>query len=609
MNDDRDCDRSIIDLNNYPIVPSMRDDDTINSDDDDDVIMMSSDEDDDEEAESIGDPLQVLPLYATLSPSEQAKVFQISPEGGRVCVVATNVAETSITIPHIRYVVDSGKVKRKFYDKLTGVSTFRVVWISKASADQRAGRSGRTGPGHCYRLYSSAVFQHEFPQFSEPEISQRPIDDLVLQMKAMNIIKIINFPFPTPPTREALRGAEKLLISLGALDEAGLSVTGLGEAMSALPISPRYSKMLCLSRQNGCLPYMVVIVAGLSVRELFVAVGDETTPADDTPTTTGKLSATKRKWIGQGEWLMLGDLMVLLRSVGAYESSDNKLDCCRKLGLRMRAMDEVRKLRHQLTNIVNVLVPDAELFMDPKMSPPTQDQAKFLRQIVLTGSGDHVARKMDTNSMNSDDQKKYRNAYECMLCDGPVYIHPSSILSNVLPQFVIFQDLMETNKLYMKEVVAIEWEWLPRLLPNCCSFSKPLDGVRPSYDATEGHVTCHMTTTFGPWVLPSISLPYPAGIDRYKWFAVYLLQGDVFPPLKQFSSNLLCPPITMTKTWAKLHNRTQVLLAGLAAKEASTRDKILLIWQEEPQYLLAEYMQWLPQNKHLLIKELWPPND
>lgn len=163
-------------------------------------------------------PLHVLPLYSLLSTDKQSLIFAPVPEGHRLCVVATNIAETSLTIPNIKYVVDSGRVKAKFYDRVTGVTTFRVTWTSQASGDQRAGRAGRTAPGHCYRLYSSAVFNDEFPKFSEPELQRKPVEDLVLQMKDLGIDRILNFPFPTPPDQEAVRAAEKLLVQLGALE-------------------------------------------------------------------------------------------------------------------------------------------------------------------------------------------------------------------------------------------------------------------------------------------------------------------------------------------------------------------------------------------------------
>jgi ATP-dependent RNA helicase DHX37/DHR1 len=135
-------------------------------------------------------PLHVLPLYAMLPAAAQLRVFGDPPAGHRLVVVATNVAETSLTIPGIRYVVDCGRAKERTYERGSGMSKFEVNWISKASADQRAGRAGRVGPGHCYRLYSSAMFNDHFPQHAPPEIESAPIEGVVLQMKAMGIEKV-----------------------------------------------------------------------------------------------------------------------------------------------------------------------------------------------------------------------------------------------------------------------------------------------------------------------------------------------------------------------------------------------------------------------------------
>lgn len=175
---------------------------------------------------STDEPLHILPLFSLLPVGDQLRVFQPPPEGSRLCVVATNIAETSLTIPGIKYVVDCGRVKERIYDKKTGVESFQIGWISKASAAQRTGRAGRIGAGHCYRLYSSAVFERDFQQFSEPEILRFPIEGyleetsiadcvgIVLQMKGMHIDKVVNFPFPTPPDRESLYQAEKVFCIL-----------------------------------------------------------------------------------------------------------------------------------------------------------------------------------------------------------------------------------------------------------------------------------------------------------------------------------------------------------------------------------------------------------
>jgi ATP-dependent RNA helicase DHX37/DHR1 len=136
-------------------------------------------------------PLHVLPLFALLPASAQLKVFGTVPAGSRLVVVATNVAETSITIPGIRYVVDCGRAKEKLYERGSGIAKYEIGWISKASAAQRAGRAGRTGPGHCYRLYSSAIFNDTFPEFTQPEICRAPIEGLILLLKSMGIVKVL----------------------------------------------------------------------------------------------------------------------------------------------------------------------------------------------------------------------------------------------------------------------------------------------------------------------------------------------------------------------------------------------------------------------------------
>ena len=250
--------------------------------------------------------MHIVPLYSLLSSEKQMKVFEPPPAGTRLVVVATNVAETSLTIPGIRYVIDCGRAKevrqsyllephrsssyesfQRKYNLANGIQSFQISWISKASAAQRAGRAGRTGPGHCYRLYSSAVFENYFDQFSQPEILRVPIEGVVLQMKCMHIDTVANVPFPTPPDRQSLRQAEKILTYLGALqappnntsfDVAGNTVSDLGRTMSLFPLSPRFSKMLVSSRRHGCLPYAIAIVAAMSVGDPFLredALGDE----------------------------------------------------------------------------------------------------------------------------------------------------------------------------------------------------------------------------------------------------------------------------------------------------------------------------------------------
>nr|XP_011412430.2 probable ATP-dependent RNA helicase DHX37 [Crassostrea gigas] len=592
----------------------------------DDSVQMSSDEEG-QSKQVCTEPLYVLPLFSLLSTEKQAKVFAPPPEGCRLCVIATNVAETSLTIPNIKYVVDTGKVKTKFYDKVTGVSTFKIIWTSKAAANQRAGRAGRVAPGHCYRLYSSAVFNEDFEKFSPAEITRRPVDDLILQMKDMNIEKVVNFPYPTPPDIEQIKAAENLLISLGALaveqvprplsrrgrrkpPDVVSRITPLGRAMACFPVSPRYAKMLSLGHQQGLLPYVVAVVAALSVQEVFIEFHKSSEDKSEFQEKLKYMTQIKRMWAGSNHSLLLGDLMVLLKAVGACEYQGASPEFCEKHGIRYKAMKEIRKLRAQLTNAVNTVIDNANLCVDPKLDPPNDLQAKLLRQIVLAGLADHVAKKCPDPAPNADEEaKKLKHAYFCTELEEPVFIHPLSVLYKQKPEYIVYQYIQETSKVYMKGISAIEPEWLPVFAPYYCTFSKPLESPEPSYSSSKGQVVCHMTCTFSrcSWPVPPVELEYPEGLDRYRWFARFLLEGKVVPKLKQFGNDLLSTPVTMIKSWAKLQPRTEVLLKALVSKGVDNRDSLLKAWKTDSTYLLSEYSQWLPLSKHDDLKDCWPP--
>ncbi|KAM3611065.1 uncharacterized protein V6R79_012970 [Siganus canaliculatus] len=616
-----------IDLDNYSALPVDEGDEDreagIGDEDDQDSDLDIGD--DPAEAEEKADPsipLYVLPLYSLLAPEQQAKVFRPPPPGTRLCIVATNVAETSLTIPGIKYVVDCGRVKKRFYDRVTGVSSFKVTWTSQASANQRAGRAGRTEPGHCYRLYSSAVFG-DFSLFSEAEITRRPVEDLVLQMKDLNIDKVVNFPFPTSPSAEALVAAEQLLVSLGALKEppctgsvkemqrARLScpITPLGRAMASFPVAPRYAKMLALGKQQDCLPYVIAVVAAMTVREIFEDLDRPAGSEDENSKLAqrrARLTQMRRLWAGQGASLLLGDLMVMLGAVGACEYSGCTPKFCEENGLRYKAMVEIRRLRGQLTNAVNAVCPEVGAFVDPKMAPPTEHQVICLRQIVLAGLGDHLARRVQAEDMLDP---KWVNGYKTPLMDEPVFIHPTSALFKTLPEFLVYQEIMETTKMYMKGVSAVEAVWVPKFLPQYCHFSLPLESPSPWFCSSTGTIQCHRSSTFFrvSWQLPAVEVEYPQGLERYKLFAKFLLEGQVCPKLKKNAGHLLSNPSIMLKTWSKLQPRTEVLLGALVSKGVDCRDALLSAWKTEDKFLLPAYCQWLPEAMHQDIAKSWPP--
>lgn len=386
-------------------------------------------------------------------------------------------------------------------------------------------------------------------------------------------------------------------------------ISPLGRVMATFPVAPRYAKMLALSRQHDCLPYTITIVSAMTVRELFEEFDRPAASEEETVKLKGKkgrLVQMQRIWAGQGSLQKLGDLMVMLGAVGACEYSGCTPKFCEENGLRYKAMLEIRRLRGQLTTAVNSVCTDAGLYVDPKMKPPTEAQATYLRQIVLAGLGDHLARRVQAEELLDD---KWKNAYKTALLDDPVFIHPSSVLFKQLPEFVVYQEIVETTKLYMKGVSAVEPEWIPALLPPYCHFGKPLENPPPSYCPETGRIRCHRPSVFYrvSWQLPAVEVDYPEGIDRYKYFARFLLEGKVIEKLASYSQCLLSSPLIMLKTWSKLQPRTESLLQALVAESCDNRDALLAAWKKNPKYLLAAYCQWIPEVMHDDVAKQWPP--
>ncbi|KAF3180615.1 putative ATP-dependent RNA helicase DHR1 [Orbilia oligospora] len=517
-------------------------------------------EDDYYGVEDTTDDLIILPLFSLLPTSEQMKIWAPLKPNQRLCVIATNVAETSLTIPGISYVVDSGRVKNRNFDVTTGVQSFDVEWISKASAAQRSGRAGRTGPGQCYRLYSSAVFERDFDQFAKPEISRMPIEGVVLQMKAMGLNTVVKFPFPTPPDRDEVRKAEKLLGYLGALDLKG-KITKLGVTMNYFPVAPRFGRILAAGHQYKCMPYVITLVAALSVGELFVpehqldfslADSEDDIDREDyiAPDFAEKMEqerkeAQRKKYnAAQRSFAMLdtsSDAIKLLTVVCAYEYETRQADFCKDKFVRAKAMQEVRKLRQQLTNIVRSQFPDAIGQFEVKLQPPKDLQVKALQQIISTGFLDQIAIRGDLlpNSLIKPNFKKVADIpYFTLFASSTarlgaklenlnevaVFIHPSSILVELhqnrdfFPEFIVYSEMQRgatSGKVRIKPLTALTGQQLSNLAKGSplLTFSKPLDKPAPIVKGDEtGGITreCWVIPRFGAavgkaeqgWTLP-----------------------------------------------------------------------------------------------------------
>ncbi|KAL4884080.1 P-loop containing nucleoside triphosphate hydrolase protein [Aspergillus karnatakaensis] len=431
----------------------------------------------DEEAMDSSTKVHVLPLYSQLPTKEQLRVFEPPPEGSRLIVLATNVAETSLTIPGIRYVFDCGRAKEKQYDLETGVQKFQIDWISKASANQRAGRAGRTGPGHCYRMYSSAIYEGEFAEYTDPEILRTPIEGVVLQMKSMGLHNVINFPFPTPPSRQGLAKAEKLLKNLGALSSDG-KITQIGSSLSTYPLSPRFGKMVYVGHQHGCIPYVIALVGALAVGDLFIAENQiDPVPAKESEErgvyrNSDRIEDTARekryKDYARAHRLFskhddTSDALKYLSAICAYgyAPSSGADDFCDKMFLRAKALREATQLRRQLTDIVRTNKPGLIESYQPRLPEPTEKQVKALKQIVTAGFIDNVAIRADLAPIPPEMERTPKRAIDVPyltlfrsregltteLNERAVFVHPSSVIAKLspkeMPQYIIYSHLQQ----------------------------------------------------------------------------------------------------------------------------------------------------------------------
>nr|POE53297.1 putative atp-dependent rna helicase pb1a10.06c [Quercus suber] len=436
----------------------------------------------------------ILPLYAALPSAQQMRVFQPPPDGSRLIVLATNVAETSLTIPGIRYVFDCGRSKEKRYEPATGVQTFEIDWISKASASQRAGRAGRTGPGHCYRLFSSAVYEQYFAQHTVPEILRTPLESTILQLKNMEINNVANFPFPTAPDPMQILQADRLLRNLGAIAEKDGFITQSGKNMMPFPVNPRFAKMLLLAQRNRVVPHMIALVAGLAVGDLYipevqVSIAEQESQigstdnsedsdseendrkqrrSDDRAHTASQQrhQAYTRAHARLSRWDDQSDIIKLLTVVAAYAGSSNKSQFCAEYFLREKGMVEVQQLRHQLQNIVNARHPTEPVTFRQSLDLPKEKEIKMLNQIVAAGFIDQVAIRADllenntTTSMTRKPRRATEVPYRSLVPSNHstawrrpeeqqpeqnVYIHPSSVLAHLsvkeMPSYVVYSHL------------------------------------------------------------------------------------------------------------------------------------------------------------------------
>eukprot|EP01113_Clastostelium_recurvatum_P038740 TRINITY_DN5828_c0_g1_i4.p1 TRINITY_DN5828_c0_g1~~TRINITY_DN5828_c0_g1_i4.p1 ORF type:complete len:671 (+),score=182.62 TRINITY_DN5828_c0_g1_i4:464-2476(+) len=402
--------------------------------------------------------LLVCPIYAALPPEQQLKVFEPTPPNMRKVILATNIAETSITINGVRFVVDTGLVKTRSYFSKIGMHTLQVATTSKAAARQRAGRAGREAPGICYRLYTEEVYA-KMADSSVPEIKRSNLTHAVLQLKAMGIDDVINFDYMDRPAESAITKALTTLLCLKALDETTGHINDLGRRMSSLPLEPMFAKAVIMSQDFACANEVITVVSMLSTEGVFFTPQDKRDEAD---------KARKRFVSSEGDHLTLLNVYrefsrhLRLSSqhtdAGQFEldmakkvESKGARRWCREHFINHKAMVKVVNVRMQIMQYASA----ASIIISPDQ-PLNEELSKNIRRCFVSGFFMQTAQYMpDTKS------------YSTTIDHREVYIHPSSVmfLTKRSP-FILYNELAVTTKTYVRDVCTIDSAWLAELAPQ-----------------------------------------------------------------------------------------------------------------------------------------------
>ncbi|CAI6342234.1 unnamed protein product [Periconia digitata] len=394
--------------------------------------------------------LQLLPLYAGLPTDQQLYVFQKAPENTRKVIVSTNIAEASVTIDGIIYVVDSGYVKLRAYDATVGIERLNITPISQASATQRAGRAGRTKPGKCYRLYTSSAFS-TLPPATFPEIQRSNLAPVLLQLMNLGIQNLIRFDYLSNPPSTLVVRALDLLFSLGAVDPHGRLTKPLGTRMAELPLDPMLAKALLNAPTFSCVPEMLSIAAMMTLNgTAFIShTGD------------ASVDRARRKFaVTEGDHLTLFNVFTAFVTTG---KKDQKW--CRDNCLNYKNMLKAVSVRKQLANYLERMgiQEDSALRAADVKRAGGMDVAERVRRCLTTGFFAHAAR------MKSDGSFTPIGGGETTL-----WPHPSSLFFHRKANYVIYTEILETKgKTYIRDLTSVDMDWLVEYAPEFYKVKQP----------------------------------------------------------------------------------------------------------------------------------------
>ena len=392
--------------------------------------------------------LRVVLLFAAMPPEEQMRAFEPAPPGVRKVVLATNIAETSLTINGIRYVVDTGLTKRRVYHPRSGVDELVVAPIAVSQATQRAGRAGREAPGKCFRLYCEDAMRSLEPHVT-PELLRTNLSGVVLQLKAMGVDDILSFPFIDPPPREALVRSLELLYALGALGSDGRLNT-LGRKMARFPLEPMAARAILAGHDEACAEDVIAVVSMLTTDNVF---------HERAKASSGDGSAREKNPGRERYAREEGDHATLLAVFRAFAKcgAKRRASFCAANGVHLRSMTRARSIFDQLSRAAR----------SEGVSPTSKgDETAPVLRALVAGFFLNVARRQVDGS------------FKTVSTGQRLGIHPSSVLFRRPPETILFNELVKTNRLYARDVSAVAPEWLAEMSPRVYSARKKGDEAR-----------------------------------------------------------------------------------------------------------------------------------
>lgn len=383
-----------------------------------------------ERLNALNDPpkLSILPIYSQMPADLQAKIFDRAAPGVRKVIVATNIAETSLTVDGIMYVVDAGYSKLKVYNPRMGMDTLQITPISQANASQRAGRAGRTGPGKAFHLFTEAAFKDEMYIQTIPEIQRTNLSNTVLLLKSLGVKDLLDFDFMDPPPQDTITTSLFDLWALGALDNIG-DLTDIGRKMAAFPMDPSLAKLLITSEEYGCSEEMLTIVSMLSVPSVYYRPKERQEESD----------AAREKF-----FVPESDHLTYLHVYSQWKSNGYSDGWCTRHFLHPKSLRRAKEIREQLLDIMKM----------QKMS------------MISCGTDWDVIRKCICSGYYHQAAKvKGIGEYINLRTSVTVQLHPTSALYGLgyLPDYVVYHELILTSKEYMSTVTSVDPHWLAEL--------------------------------------------------------------------------------------------------------------------------------------------------